>query len=118
LPDFRNELRISVTGCINSCAHYQICDIGLVGVNGQIDGEEANLFQIHLGGHIGHGARFGVKLSRRVRVENAKYYIENIVRTFHAERWPGETFADYVAREEPERLERLDETQRVKEVFV
>ena len=26
--------------------------------------------------------------------------------------------ADYVAREEPERLERLDETQRVKEVFV
>jgi sulfite reductase (ferredoxin) len=76
------------------------------------------LFQIHLGGHIGHGARFGVKLSRRVRVENAKYYIENIVRTFHAERWPGETFADYVAREEPERLERLDETQRVKEVFV
>jgi len=118
LPDFRNDLRISVTGCINSCAQYQICDIGLVGVNGQIDGEEANLFQIHLGGHIGHGARFGVKLSRRVRVENAKYYIENIVRTFHAERWPGETFADYVAREEPERLERLDETQRVKEVFV
>ena len=118
LPDFRNELRISVTGCVNSCAQYQICDIGLVGVNGQVDGEEADFFQIHLGGHIGRGARFGRKLSRRVRVEEAKHYIEDIVRTFHAERWPGETFADYIARQEPERLETLDENVRVEEVVV
>jgi sulfite reductase (ferredoxin) len=107
LPDFRDDIRISVTGCVNSCAQYQICDVGLVGVKGMEEGQEIDLFQVHLGGHLGKDASFGRKLTRRVRVEEAAGYIECVVRAYREERRTGERFYQFIARLELEDLERL-----------
>ncbi|HWQ35454.1 MAG TPA: nitrite/sulfite reductase [Blastocatellia bacterium] len=110
IPDFRDDIRISVTGCVNSCAQYQIADIGLVGVKGQENGEEVDYFQIHLGGQLGRNARFGRKLSKRVRVEEAKYYIERLIHVYRAQRLSErERFSDFIARHELRELETLDE---------
>ncbi|MFN7947917.1 MAG: nitrite/sulfite reductase [Blastocatellia bacterium] len=108
VPGFRDDLRISVSGCVNSCAQYQIADIGLVGVRGQENGEEADYFQIHLGGHLGRHARFGRKLSKRVRVSEAKYYIERLIQVFRERRRDGERFHEFIARHETAELETLD----------
>lgn len=108
LPDFRDDLRISVTGCVNSCAQYQIADIGLVGVKGQENGEEVDFFQIHLGGHTGRHARFGRKLSKRIRVAEAASYIERLLHVFRLERNEGERFYQFIARHETAELETLE----------
>jgi sulfite reductase beta subunit-like hemoprotein len=110
LPDFREDFRISVTGCVNSCAQYQVCEVGLVGVKGVVHGEEADFFQIHLGGHLGPGAAFGRQLSKRVPVEEAKFYVERLARAFLARRAPGERFHEFLARLSSPELEVLDET--------
>jgi sulfite reductase beta subunit-like hemoprotein len=107
-PDFRHELRISVTGCVNSCAQYQIADVGLVGVKGQENGEEVDFFQIHLGGHFGGNARFGRKLSKRVRAGEIHHYLERIVRAYLAHREDDEKFYQFVARHQATELEDLD----------
>lgn len=109
IPDFREELRISVTGCVNSCAQYQIADIGLVGVKGQVNGEEVDFFQIHLGGHLGQAASFGRKLAKRVRVEEAKFYLERLVHAFRLRRHDDERFYEFIARHTTAELETLDE---------
>lgn len=112
IPDFRDDLRISVTGCTNSCAQYQITEIGLVGVKGQVNGQEADFFQVQLGGHLGRDAALGRKLSKRVRVEEAKFYIERLIRVYRAERRGDERFYQFIARQEPKALETLDQTLR------
>jgi sulfite reductase (ferredoxin) len=109
IPDFRDDIRISVTGCVNSCAQYQIADIGLVGVKGQENGEEVDFFQIHLGGHLGRDASFGRKLSKRVRVEEVKYYIERLILAYREQRFTDEPFYRFIARQDAKRLETLDE---------
>jgi sulfite reductase (ferredoxin) len=118
IPDFRDELRISVTGCVNSCAQYQIADVGLVGVKGQENGEEVDYFQIHLGGHLGQGAGFGRKISKRVRVEETKFYLERVLRAYRSQRRPGERFYQFIARHEAKALETIDELQSIEMVAV
>lgn len=109
VPNYAGELRVSVTGCVNSCAQYQIADVGLVGVKNTENGEEVDYFQIHLGGHLGRDAAVGRKLNKRVHVDEIKFYLERLVRNFNAQRQPGEYFHQFIARQDKAALERLDE---------
>jgi sulfite reductase (ferredoxin) len=102
LPDFAEPLTINVNGCPNSCARFQIADIGLKGVivtdrlGRQVEG-----FQVHLGGALGASAGFGRKLrGLKVTAEDVPDYIERVVRRFAAQRTDEERFADWVARAE------------------
>ena len=49
LPGFDTPISININGCPNSCARFQIADIGLKGST--VDGGEG--FQMHLGGSLG-----------------------------------------------------------------
>ena len=49
LPGFDTPITINVNGCPNSCARFQLADIGLKG--SIVDGGEG--FQVHLGGSLG-----------------------------------------------------------------
>ena len=49
LPGFDTPISINVNGCPNSCARFQVADIGLKG--SIVDGGEG--FQMHLGGSLG-----------------------------------------------------------------
>ncbi len=109
IPDFNDHLRVSVTGCTNACAQYQVAEIGLVGVKGQVNGEETEFFQIQLGGHLGRDAALGRKLNKRVPVADAKTYLENIINVYRAQHAPGERFYEFVGRYDVKQLESLDQ---------
>jgi sulfite reductase (ferredoxin) len=106
LPDFAEPLTINVNGCPNSCARFQIADIGLKGmiVTDQ-EGRQVEGFQVHLGGALGVSPGFGRKLrGLKVTAQDVPDYIERVVRRFAAQRTDEERFADWIARAAEEDL--------------
>ena len=107
LPDFDTPISINVNGCPNSCARFQLADIGLKG--SIVDGEEG--FQVHLGGSLGTEAGFGRKLrGLKVTSDGLTDYVEQLLRNFQADRAAGEQFASWVRRAEPELLTQAGST--------
>jgi sulfite reductase (ferredoxin) len=101
LPDFDTPITINVNGCPNSCARFQLADIGLKG--SIVDGEEG--FQVHLGGSLGADAGFGRKLrGLKVTAAGLTDYVELLLRNYQADRLEGEQFASWVRRAAPELL--------------
>jgi sulfite reductase (ferredoxin) len=95
LPDFDEPITINVNGCPNSCARFQVADIGLKGMI--VDGGEG--YQVHLGGAIGEDSGFGRKLrGLKVRNDDLADYIERILRNYETDRADGERFAAWVRR--------------------
>jgi sulfite reductase (ferredoxin) len=99
LPDFDTPITINVNGCPNSCARFQVADIGL---KGMIVGDDEG-FQVHLGGAIGEDSGFGRKLrGLRVRADDLPDYVERVLRNYVADRAAGERFATWVRRADEE----------------
>jgi sulfite reductase (ferredoxin) len=95
LPGFDTPISINVNGCPNSCARFQVADIGLKGsiVNGE-DG-----FQVHLGGSLGTDPAFGRKLrGLKVTTDGLADYVERLLRNYLADRADGEQFAAWARR--------------------
>jgi sulfite reductase (ferredoxin) len=101
LPTWGAEpLTINVNGCPNSCARFQIADIGLKGsLVPDAAGEPVEGFQVHLGGSLGERANFGRKL-RGLKVTAAELpdYVERVALRYQGQRADGERFADWVLR--------------------
>ncbi len=109
LPEFREELRINVNGCPNSCARFQIADVGLMGAAfARPDGTKSDAFLVHLGGRLGDGAAFGRK-ARGVRVfgDELADYVETLLRRYLQRRNGHRSFADYVNSLTAEELARF-----------
>ena len=102
LPGFDEPIRINVNGCPNSCARFQIADIGLMGsLYTKGDGTRSDAFQVHLGGHLGEDHRFGRKVKGlKVPGYELANYVERLLRRYLASRTPGERFAEWSARAE------------------
>jgi sulfite reductase (ferredoxin) len=104
MPDFDSPITINVNGCPNSCARFQVADIGFKGVvqrERQEDGTFADVeaFQVHLGGQMGVEAAFGRKFrGLKVTAEQAPDYAERVLRGYLQRREDGESFARYVNR--------------------
>jgi len=101
LPDFDTPITINVNGCPNSCARFQVADIGFKGMAvGDVES-----FQVHLGGQMGTDAEFGRKFrGLKVSAEEAPEYAERVLRGYLERREEGEPFAAYVSRAEEEWL--------------
>ena len=100
LPDFDTPVTINLNGCPNSCARFQVADIGFKGsVARGPDGGDVEVYQVHLGGHLGGDAALGRKFrGLKVDADHAADYIERVLRGYQSRREPGEAFAGYVAR--------------------
>jgi sulfite reductase (ferredoxin) len=105
LPGFDEEIRIHVNGCPNSCARFQVADIGLMSALARRpDGTKSDAFLVHLGGAMGEardgegGASFGRKVKGvRVFAEDAADYVETLVKRYRAGRGPAEpSFTEFV----------------------
>jgi sulfite reductase (ferredoxin) len=93
LPDFDTPITINVNGCPNSCARFQLADIGLKG--SIVDGTEG--FQVHLGGSLGVDPSFGRKLrGLKVTADALPDYVERLLLNYQADRADGEPFATWV----------------------
>lgn len=98
LPDFDEELRINVNGCPNSCARFQIADIGLMGCQlPRLDGTRSDGFLIHLGGGLSGEAGFGRKPKGvRVFAEDLADYTEDLLRRYLTRKASASSFGEYV----------------------
>ncbi|SOD74347.1 sulfite reductase (ferredoxin) [Jatrophihabitans sp. GAS493] len=105
LPDFDTPITINVNGCPNSCARFQIADIGFKGIVQKGDEGDVEAFQVHLGGQLGTEASFGRKFrGLKVTAEQAPEYAERVLRGYVQRRTDDESFASYVARAEEDWL--------------
>jgi sulfite reductase (ferredoxin) len=95
LPAFETPITINLNGCPNSCARFQLADIGLKG--SIVDGAEG--FQVHLGGSLGADPSFGRKLrGLKVTADALPDYVERLLRNYQDDRTLGEPFASWVRR--------------------
>jgi sulfite reductase (ferredoxin) len=110
LPDFDTPVTINVNGCPNSCARIQTADIGLKGsLITDENGNQAEGFQIHLGGSLGGGDATASGFGRKVRglkttSEDLPDYVERVLRRFQAARHEDESFAQWTLRATDEEL--------------
>ena len=106
LPGFDTPITINVNGCPNSCARFQVADIGFKGmITRGPDGEQQEAFQVHLGGQMGTDAEFGRKFrGLKVTADEAPEYMERVLRGYLERREGGEPFAAYVSRADEEWL--------------
>jgi len=104
LPDFDTPITINVNGCPNSCARFQVADIGFKGIVQKVEQDDgsfvdAEAFQVHLGGQMGTEAAFGRKFrGLKVTAEQAPDYAERVLQGYLQRRKDGESFAAYVNR--------------------
>jgi sulfite reductase (ferredoxin) len=109
LPGFEEDIRIHVNGCPNSCARFQIADIGLMGcVLPRPDGTRSEGFLVHLGGQLGADAAFGRKAKGvRIYAEDAADYVETLLRRYLAQRNGHPSFGAFVNSLPDEELARF-----------
>src|SRR5581483_4857831 len=103
LPDFDEPIRINVNGCPNSCARYQLADIGFMGVlmteklsgNGVVEKLEG--FNVHIGGHLGEPHAFGRKVKGlRLRADELPSFAERVLRLYRAGRNGHKSFGEWI----------------------
>jgi sulfite reductase (ferredoxin) len=100
LPDFDAPVSINVNGCPNSCARFQLADIGLKGslVPGA-DGQMVEGFQVHLGGMLGAESALGRKVrGLKVTADDLVDYVERVLRNYQAHRDDGESVGAWLRR--------------------
>ena len=111
LPHFDEDVRIHVNGCPNSCARFQVADIGLMSaLRVRPDGTKSDAFLVHLGGTMGEGGAFGRKVRGvKIYAEDTADYLELLLRRYERERAEGDTFAAFVNALDAEALARFAE---------
>jgi sulfite reductase (ferredoxin) len=98
LPDFDEDIRIHVNGCPNSCARFQVADIGLMSaLQPRPDGTRSDAFLVHLGGTMGTDATFGRKVKGvKIYAEDAADYVEALLTRYTRRRNDNDTFTTFV----------------------
>lgn len=105
-----SPIMLSVSGCPNSCAQYQVADIGLTGTKAQWQGEKVDAFDLCVGGRFGDNPEFVRPLFEKVPSPIIHRQIEQVVKAYQANRVDpetdddAETFRDFVDRIEIEQL--------------
>jgi sulfite reductase (ferredoxin) len=88
LPEFDEEIRIHVNGCPNSCARFQVADIGLMSaLRVRPDGTKSDAFLVHLGGSLGRDGAFGRKAKGvKVYAEDTADYVQLLITRYTSRR--------------------------------
>jgi sulfite reductase (ferredoxin) len=113
LPGFEEPIRIHVNGCPNSCARFQIADIGLMGaVLPRPDGTKSEAFLVHLGGQLGERPSLGRKAKGvRIYAEDAADYVETLLRRYLRGRNGHASFATFIDSLSDDELARFAEPE-------
>jgi sulfite reductase (NADPH) hemoprotein beta-component len=82
------DISLNISGCINSCGHHHVGNIGVLGVDK--DGEE--WYQITLGGEQGNDAAIGKVIGPSFYADEIPDVITNIINTYVKDRKDDESF--------------------------
>ena len=88
------DITLNISGCINSCGHHHVGNIGVLGVDK--DGEE--WYQITLGGEQGVDAAIGKVIGPSFYADEIPDVITNIINTYVEQRSTEESFSDTYRR--------------------
>lgn len=99
-----DSVRISVTGCPNSCGQHHICDVGLEGSVTTTDGVKRETFQVFLGGGVGAHETFGRRIGVRVPSEELSHSLGRLFARYKESRTEEETFQEFCLRHTNEEL--------------
>jgi sulfite reductase (NADPH) hemoprotein beta-component len=87
------EVSLNISGCMNSCGHHHIGNIGVLGV----DKDGSEWYQVSLGGEQGSGAdgaRLGRVIGPSFSAEEMPDVVAKVIDTFVEHRFDGERFID------------------------
>jgi ferredoxin-nitrite reductase len=101
---------VNVDGCPHACAQHWVADIGLQGSTlrerdasgGSLGKIEA--YEMYLRGSLGEDAAIGRPIVRRVPHDQARFYVERLVRSYLENRLPEESFRNFADRQSDEQL--------------
>ena len=82
------DITLNISGCINSCGHHHVGNIGVLGVDK--DGEE--WYQITLGGEQGNDAAIGKVIGPSFYADEIPNVMTNIINTYVEKRADDESF--------------------------
>jgi sulfite reductase (NADPH) hemoprotein beta-component len=91
------ELTLNMSGCINSCGHHHVGNIGILGV----DKQGAEFYQVTLGGEVGPdpgSTRVGSVIGPSFSAEQVPGVIAAILEQYVALRHEGERFIETLTR--------------------
>jgi len=88
------DISLNISGCINSCGHHHVGNIGVLGVDK--DGEE--WYQITLGGEQGNDASIGKVIGPSFYADEIPDVITNVINTYVAQRNGEEPFIETYRR--------------------
>jgi sulfite reductase (ferredoxin) len=104
VPDFDQQLKLNITGCTNSCGQHWIADIGLEGKKLKSGKEMLDAYYFSLGGAVGEFQRLARPVGYRCFATEVPDAISRLLKTYMAERDPGENLRAYFARFSDEEL--------------
>jgi sulfite reductase (NADPH) hemoprotein beta-component len=84
------DLELNISGCMNACGHHHVGHIGILGV----DKNDAEFYQITLGGRQGNAARTGKVIGPAFPADRVVDAVEKIIGVYVAARHPDESFLD------------------------
>ncbi|WP_295445872.1 nitrite/sulfite reductase [uncultured Thiodictyon sp.] len=87
-------LVVNCSGCMNGCAHHQVADIGIRG----IDKQGAEYYQLGLGGRAGVDTRFGTVIGPAIAAAEVPATLERLLGAYLNHRRESEPFSDTVRR--------------------
>jgi len=88
------EIDLNISGCMNACGHHHVGNIGILGV----DRNEAEFYQVTLGGRQGNNAQLGKVIGPSFAAEEMPDVVDKIIQVFVAHRHADETFLDTLDR--------------------
>jgi sulfite reductase (NADPH) hemoprotein beta-component len=88
------DISLNISGCINSCGHHHVGNIGVLGVDK--DGEE--WYQITLGGEQGNDASIGKVIGPSFYADEIPDVITNVINTYVGQRNGDEPFIETYRR--------------------
>ena len=88
------DISLNISGCINSCGHHHVGNIGVLGVDK--DGEE--WYQITLGGEQGNNAAIGKVIGPSFYADEIPDVITNVINTYVEYRADDESFVETYRR--------------------
>ena len=88
------DISLNISGCINSCGHHHVGNIGVLGVDK--DGEE--WYQITLGGEQGNDASIGKVIGPSFYADEIPDVITNVINTYVGQRHQEESFVETYRR--------------------
>jgi len=88
------DISLNISGCINSCGHHHVGNIGVLGVDK--DGEE--WYQITLGGDQGNDAAIGKVIGPSFYADEIPDVITNVINTYVEHRTDDESFVSTYRR--------------------